>query len=143
MILPMEKAVNHWKKIYIRDSAVDAIAHGAKLAVAGVLYLEKTIEKGEEIAKMTQKGELIAFGRAKMSAQHILKRNHGICATPEKVFLPRGLYPNWNDIENEISEEELEYDPEKEKEKKIEKRKIQKGKDYSKKKEKETQQPEK
>ncbi len=43
LISPMEKAVSHWKKIYIRDSAVDAIAHGASLAVAGVLNLEKDI----------------------------------------------------------------------------------------------------
>ncbi len=108
MIIPMEKAVSHWKKIYIRDSAVDAIAHGAKLAVAGVLYLEKTIEKDEDVAVMTQKGELVAFGKSLLSTQQILKRHHGICAVTEKVFIPRGLYPHWNEEPEELTSEDIE-----------------------------------
>ena len=95
LIVPLEKAVFHWKKIYIRDSAVDAISHGASLAVAGVLYLEKTIAKGESIAIMTQKGELVAFAEALMSASQIMKKYHGHCAKTKKVFYARGVYPNW------------------------------------------------
>ncbi|MHA1777437.1 MAG: RNA-guided pseudouridylation complex pseudouridine synthase subunit Cbf5 [Promethearchaeota archaeon] len=97
LITPMEKAVKHWKKIYIRDSAVDAIAHGASLAVAGVLYLEKSIEKGDSVAIMTQKGELVAFAVSLMTTHQILKASHGICAKTQKVFMPRGWYPNWQE----------------------------------------------
>ncbi|MCF2139168.1 MAG: RNA-guided pseudouridylation complex pseudouridine synthase subunit Cbf5 [Candidatus Lokiarchaeota archaeon] len=100
LITPMEKAVKHWKKIFIRDSAVDAIAHGASLAIAGVLYLEKTIEKGDQVAIMTQKGELVAFAISLMTTHQILKSNHGICAKTQKVFMPRGWYPNWQDIKS-------------------------------------------
>ena len=89
LIEPMEKAVHHWKKIYIRDSAVDAIAHGASLAVAGVLYLEKTLEKNEQVAIMTQKGELVAFGEMMMSAARIIKVYHGICVSTKKVFMEK------------------------------------------------------
>ncbi len=105
LIVPLEKAVFHWKKIYIRDSAVDAIAHGASLAVAGVLYLEKTIEKGESIAIMTQKGELVAFAEALMSATQIMKKYHGHCAKTKKVFYPRGVYPHWKAEPTTISPE--------------------------------------
>lgn len=101
LVVPMEKAVKHWKKVYIRDSAVDAIAHGASLAVAGVLYLEKSIEKNEDVAIMTQKGELVAFGVSTMTTHQILKTNHGICIKTRKVFMPRGWYPNWNEAHTE------------------------------------------
>ncbi|TFH30000.1 MAG: RNA-guided pseudouridylation complex pseudouridine synthase subunit Cbf5 [Promethearchaeota archaeon] len=104
LIVPMEKAVKHWKKIYIRDSAVDAIAHGASLAIAGVLYLEKSIEKNEDVAIMTQKGELVAFATSLMTTHQILKTNHGLCAKTKKVFMPRSLYPNWNESKNIIPE---------------------------------------
>ncbi|MHA1718629.1 MAG: RNA-guided pseudouridylation complex pseudouridine synthase subunit Cbf5 [Promethearchaeota archaeon] len=102
LIVPMEKAVYHWKKIYIRDSAVDAIAHGANLAIAGVLYLEKTIEAGDHVAIMTQKGELVAFGEALMTTARILKVFHGICAKTKKVFMERGVYPHWKKKPKEI-----------------------------------------
>ncbi len=95
LITPMEKAVHHWKKIYIRDTAVDAIAHGASLAIAGVLYLEKSIERGETIALMSQKGELVAFADAVLSSNKILKNHHGFAAKTTRVFMERGLYPHW------------------------------------------------
>jgi H/ACA ribonucleoprotein complex subunit 4 len=97
IIQPMEKTVSHWKKIFVRDSAVDAIAHGASLAVAGVLFLEKSIEIGERVAIMSQKGELIAFGEALMSTNTMLDASHGFCVKTKKVFMLCNMYPNWND----------------------------------------------
>nr|BAE96937.2 Cbf5 [Pyrolobus fumarii] [Pyrolobus fumarii 1A] len=49
-ILPMEYAVAHLKKVVIRDSAVDAIAHGAHLAVPGIARLHADIKKGDVVA---------------------------------------------------------------------------------------------
>ena len=103
LIVPMEKAVQHWKKIFIRDSAVDAIAHGAGLAVAGILYLEKTIERHESVAIMTQKGELVAFAETQMSTSAVIKSSHGIAAKPTRVFMKRGLYPHWKASNKEIT----------------------------------------
>ena len=107
LISPMEKAVQHWKKIYLRDSAVDAIAHGAKLAVQGILYLEKSIEKGDKVALMTQKGELVAFATALKSTSRIVKASHGICANTDKVFYPRNVYPKWGESTPEMDSPEL------------------------------------
>lgn len=39
-IQPMEKALALIPKIYVRDSAVDAVCHGANLTAPGVLSLE-------------------------------------------------------------------------------------------------------
>ncbi len=101
LILPMERTVQHWKKIFIRDSAVNAIAHGAQLAVQGVLYLSFNIEKDDEIALMTQKGELVAFGKAMMSSNQIINSHHGICSKTVKVFYPRNVYPSWKQAPSE------------------------------------------
>jgi H/ACA ribonucleoprotein complex subunit 4 len=103
IIMPMENAVAHWKKIYIRDSAVDAIAHGANLAIAGVLHLEKTIQEKEQIALMTQKGELVALATALMNTQKIMKSSHGFCAKTDKVLMTRGVYPHWKKEQKEVT----------------------------------------
>ena len=95
-IMPMEKAVIHWKKIYIRDSAVDAIAHGAKLSVVGVLRADKRIEKGDDVAIMSNKGELVALAQATMTGYKMCQINSSWCALSTSVLMDRGVYPKWN-----------------------------------------------
>jgi len=93
VILPVEAAVAHLPKIVIRDSAVDAICHGADLAAPGVLRLETGIKRNTLIAMMTQKGELVALGQAKMTSQEILEAEKGIVAKTVRVIMDRGTYP--------------------------------------------------
>ena len=87
MILPMEKAVEHLQKIVILDSAVDALCHGAKLNVPGIAKLDGGILKGDYIAVMTLKGELIMTGIAQMSSMEIEKKDNGLAVTAERVFM--------------------------------------------------------
>jgi len=92
-IQPMEKALEPLPKIYIRDSAVDAICHGASLAAPGVVALEINIRPNDTIALLTQKGEAIALAKALASTEQILKMNHGLVAKTLRVLMPRGVYP--------------------------------------------------
>lgn len=59
-ILPMETAIEHLPKVYIKDSAVDAICHGANLAAGGIALLSENIKKHDNVAILTLKGELVA-----------------------------------------------------------------------------------
>ncbi|MCP4762284.1 MAG: RNA-guided pseudouridylation complex pseudouridine synthase subunit Cbf5 [archaeon] len=93
IIQPMEKAVEHIDKIFIRDTAVDSICHGADLAVNGVLSLNAGIEKGDLIAIMTQKGELICLAKALQSARKIASIKSGLVAKTKRVLMPRKTYP--------------------------------------------------
>jgi len=93
IIQPMEAALGLLPKIWIRDSAVDAICTGAALAVPGILRLESGVEKGSMVALMTQKGEGVALMRAEMPGEEILESEHGIAATHLRVLMPRGTYP--------------------------------------------------
>jgi H/ACA ribonucleoprotein complex subunit 4 len=92
-IQPMEHALGLLPKIYIRDSAVDAVCHGASLTAPGVLSLETGIIKGSLVAVLSLKGEAVALGRGVVSTDEIMRMEHGIVAKVERVLMPRGTYP--------------------------------------------------
>ncbi|MCL2288892.1 MAG: RNA-guided pseudouridylation complex pseudouridine synthase subunit Cbf5 [Candidatus Bathyarchaeota archaeon] len=92
-IQPMETCLELIPKITVRDSAVDALCHGASLTAPGVVTVDSQIQKDTLIAVMTLKGEVITLSKAVESTEQILELKHGIIATPERVIMPRGTYP--------------------------------------------------
>jgi len=92
-IQPMEKALVLVPKIYVRDSAVDAVCHGANLTAPGVLSLETKINKGLTVAVLTLKGEVVALAKAAASTEDILNMEHGVVAETKRVLMRRGTYP--------------------------------------------------
>jgi len=97
IVYPMEKMVEHIPKIFVRDTAVDALCHGADLAAAGVCFIDARIKPGMLIALMTLKKELIGFSIAKLNAMDIFKAKSGIMAKIKKVFMARNTYPRWDE----------------------------------------------
>ncbi len=93
IIQPMENALALVPKIYIRDSAVDALCHGANLTAPGVLSLETNIQKDSLVAIFTLKGEGVALAKALAPTEEILKMEHGMVAQTKRVLMPRGTYP--------------------------------------------------
>ncbi len=93
LILPMETAFELLPKIYIRDSAVDAVCHGAHLAAPGVVSLETNIKPNDLVAIFTLKGEVVALAKALVSTEQILSMSHGFVAKVQRVLMPRGVYP--------------------------------------------------
>ena len=93
VILPVEKAVSHIPKVWITDTTVDAICHGAHLAVPGVAKLETGIEKEMTVAIMTLKEELVGLGNARMTSEEMMKHEKGIVVKTNKVFMEPGTYP--------------------------------------------------
>jgi H/ACA ribonucleoprotein complex subunit 4 len=92
-ILPLERLFGHLPKIVIKDSAVDAVCHGANLAIPGVLELDSGIEKGDMVALLTSKGEGVALGKALMNSETIFDLKEGIAAKTERVLMDPGIYP--------------------------------------------------
>jgi H/ACA ribonucleoprotein complex subunit 4 len=93
IIKPMEIALSAIPQIVIRDSAVDAVCHGADLAIPGIVKLDSSIEKGKPIVMLTLKGEAVALGRAHMNSREILDLEKGVAAKTERVLMERGTYP--------------------------------------------------
>jgi H/ACA ribonucleoprotein complex subunit 4 len=92
-VSPMEKALTLIPKINVRDSAVDALCHGAHLTAPGVLSLDSGIKIGDTVAVFTQKGEAITIAKAAVSSEKMLKMDHGFVAKTQRVLMPRGMYP--------------------------------------------------
>jgi len=91
-IQPIENAVKHLPKIYVLDSAVDSLCHGANLNVPGISKLESGITMQDIVAVMTLKGELICYGTAKLNSKEMLGER-GLAVKIEKVFMVPGTYP--------------------------------------------------
>ncbi|XHH08932.1 MAG: RNA-guided pseudouridylation complex pseudouridine synthase subunit Cbf5 [Candidatus Bathyarchaeia archaeon] len=92
-IEPMESALDLIPKIVVRDSAVDALCHGASLTAPGVVSVDSGIVKDSLVAVLTLKGEAVTLSKATEPTERILELKHGVVAAPERVLMPRGTYP--------------------------------------------------
>lgn len=92
-VLPMERAASHLKKIVVRDSAVDALCHGADLAAGGILQYSDDIKKNETLAVLTLKGELVAAGQSLATSNEIERAEKGLMVDIKKVFMEPETYP--------------------------------------------------
>jgi H/ACA ribonucleoprotein complex subunit 4 len=92
-IQPMENALALLPKIVIRDSAVDAICHGANLTAPGVLSIDSGVAKDSVVAVFTLKGEAVALAKTVISTEEILGIDRGTVAVSRRVVMPRGTYP--------------------------------------------------
>jgi predicted rRNA pseudouridine synthase len=88
---PLE-ALGGIPRVTIRDSAVDAICHGAVLARAGIAASDR-FERGATVAMVTVKGELIGLGRPLVSSGEAGTMTHGLVVAPSSVFMEPGTYP--------------------------------------------------
>ncbi|KAL5334569.1 pseudouridine synthase [Aspergillus crustosus] len=93
VIKPLESLLTTYKRIVVKDSAVNAVCYGAKLMIPGLLRFEAGIELGEEVVLMTTKGEAIAIGIAQMSTVELSTCDHGVVAKVKRCIMERDLYP--------------------------------------------------
>src|SRR3989475_1282857 len=93
MVKPMESAFQYVPHVYIRDSTVSSICHGAELAVPGIVRLSEGIVPKMPIALFTLKDELVALSKALMSSEQMMKEDHGLAAKTVRVIMPAETYP--------------------------------------------------
>jgi len=93
LINPVEEALKWMPKVYIRDSAVDAICHGAQLAAPGVVMVTSDVEQDGIVAIYTLKGEVVAIGKSLMNAERLSKTESGIVVKTLRVLMEPGIYP--------------------------------------------------
>lgn len=89
-VLPVEKAVEHLKKIIVKDSAVFSVASGSPLYSTGASRVQKDIAAGEMVAIFTLKGELVGLGTAKMPSEQMQRK--GIAAKIDRVLIDKAGY---------------------------------------------------
>ncbi len=79
LILDPEDVTMNFSRITIKDSAIDAMAHGSNVYRSGIIEDDGT---GSTVRIMSTKGELLAMGTRE---KDYIK--------PDAVFIDRGIYP--------------------------------------------------
>ncbi len=92
LIIPPAEAVSHLPRIMVRDTAVDALCHGAWLAAPGVRSSDP-FRAGKTVAIVTGRGELVATGTALVESAAIIPGSTGLVVRPLAVVLPPATYP--------------------------------------------------
>ena len=93
MIKPVELAFSELKSVVIRDSAVDAMCHGAQLAIPGILKISSNLKKGDIVGIYTQKGEVVALAEATMSEEEIRDATKGYAFETRRIIMAPNTYP--------------------------------------------------
>ena len=112
VIRPLECLMVGYKRIVVKDSAVNAVCYGAKLMIPGLLRYEADISVHEEVVLMTTKGfdispsisisclltcsilgEAIALAIAQMSTVELATCDHGVVAKVKRCIMERDTYP--------------------------------------------------
>ncbi len=94
---PIEHALSEVKSVVIRDSAVDALCHGAQLAIPGILAISPNLKKGDLVAVYTQKGEAVALAEALATESEIQENTKGYAFQTKRIIMAPNTYPkNWH-----------------------------------------------
>lgn len=93
VVKPLESLLVGFKRIVVKDSAVNAVCYGAKFMIPGLLRFESGIDVNEEVVLMTTKGEAIALAYAMMSTSEMASCDHGVVAKIKRVIMERDTYP--------------------------------------------------
>ena len=94
VILPMELGVSHLPKIYVKDSTIDSLCHGAPLAIPGISKYTNNFAKGEMVGIFSLKHELISLGEAQLDSKELIEKNQGLAASVKRVIMEIGTYPS-------------------------------------------------
>ena len=93
IVMPLEVLLVNFKRVVVKDSAVNAICYGAKLMIPGLLRFADGIEVGDEVVMITTKGEAIAVGIAQMTTSVLATVDHGVVCKIKRVIMDRDTYP--------------------------------------------------
>ena len=93
LIQPVEHALSEIKSVVIRDSTIDALCHGAQLAIPGILEVSPNLKKGDLVAIYSQKGEAVALAEATMSEYEIQDSVKGYAFQTKRIIMQPNTYP--------------------------------------------------
>ena len=93
ILIPVEYAIPHVKKVFIKDSAVYSVCNGAPIYPKGLVRVQEGILRGDTVAVYSLKEELVVLGIAKSTSEEMVKAKRGISIRTDRVFMEKGVYP--------------------------------------------------
>ena len=101
IILPIEMAMTHIPAITIRDTAIDALCHGAQLALPGIVSIPENLKKGDLVGIYSLKGEIVGLGISVLEFDEFLSKKKGICFQIKRIVMKPNTYPKfWSTSES-------------------------------------------
>ncbi len=91
---PPRTVWGRFPQVVVKDSAVDALAHGADLAAQGVLKVTHPFPAGGRVVLVTRKEELVGLGEALVSSEELSHRRSGWVVDAHQVLMEPGRYPS-------------------------------------------------
>jgi H/ACA ribonucleoprotein complex subunit 4 len=93
IVKPIEICFTGIPSVVIRDTAVDALCHGAQLAIPGISDLSPSIQKDDIVAIYTLKGEIVGLAQSLMNINEIVSNKNGISFTMNRLIMKPNTYP--------------------------------------------------
>lgn len=93
LIIPIEHCLEGIRGVTVRDTAVDALCHGAPLAVPGMVAVPGDLRVGELVGVYTLKGEIVGLGQAAMTKDEIEQNARGIAFAMKRIIMKPNTYP--------------------------------------------------
>ena len=104
IILPIEMAMTHIPAITIRDTAIDALCHGAQLALPGIVSVPQNLKKGDLVGIYSLKGEIVGLGISVLDFDEFLSKKKGICFQIKRIVMKPNTYPKfWSTSDTSLS----------------------------------------
>lgn len=93
ILQPVESLLEGIPQITIKDGAASALSHGAPLASPGIVGIVHDVMRGDEVAIMTLKGEIVCLATMSVNGSDVPNMNGGEVARPNLVLMPPETYP--------------------------------------------------
>lgn len=93
LLRPVEALLAHLPKVVVKDTAVDAVCHGANVHVPGVAKLSPHIRRGQVVGVFTAKEEAVALAKSMMTSDEVVVAKSGVAADVSRVLMNPGTYP--------------------------------------------------
>ncbi len=92
MVVSVDAAVPDLPTVVVRDTAIDALCHGAVLAGVGVISCDE-FKKDQIVAVLSQKREFVGLGKTLVASASWKPGKTGLFVAMTTVFLAPGTYP--------------------------------------------------
>lgn len=93
LIMPIEYSLQGLRGVMIRDTAVDALCHGAQLAIPGITAVPPNLRRGELVGVYTLKGEIVGLSEAVMTSEEIGTKTTGFAFIMKRIIMKPNTYP--------------------------------------------------
>ena len=93
LIKPVEYCLQSLRAVVIRDTAVDALCHGAQLAIPGIIAIPYDLRLGELVGIYTMKGEIVGLSEASMTSKDIENGTGGVAFVTKRIIMKPNTYP--------------------------------------------------